>query len=200
MKKDVVVRNRSINAVKGCLILTVVIGHVLLGTLDGNILRYVIYSFHMPAFFFISGYLFKKDKLCALSFTSLIRKYWKRMLLPWLLAWLVYTSIQMRHDFSVISLLSNIANPWYHLWFIPELMFDICITWSVFRLAKNAKNSLSCYVLLFVIALFSFNLYHTQYVLPTIVRLRYFLFFLTGVVFGNELKRVKLAGGVCHFA
>lgn len=188
-------RNRSIDSVKGCLILTVVIGHILLGTLDGNILRYVIYSFHMPAFFFISGYLLKKDKLCTLQFSQLFRKYWKRMLLPWLLAWLVYTSIQLYHDFSVMSLLSNIASPWYHLWFIPELMFDICITWGAFRLTKAAKNSLSCYVFLFVIALFCFNLYHTKYVLPTIFRLRYFLFFISGVVFGNELKVIKLNGG-----
>lgn len=44
-------RNRSVDAVKGILIFLVVIGHVLLGTLDENIIRYTIYSFHMPAFF-----------------------------------------------------------------------------------------------------------------------------------------------------
>ena len=197
MKSDS--RNRSIDAVKGSLILTVVIGHILLGTLDGNILRYVIYSFHMPAFFFISGYLFKKDSICSLPFTLLIRKYWKRMLFPWLLAWIAYTSINLYHNFNVVSLLGYIVTPWYHLWFIPELMLDICITWLVFRLANNTQKSLTCYVSLFIIGLFFFNLYHTHYELPAIVRLRYFLFFLTGVVFGNELKSVKLYGGGMSF-
>ena len=44
-------RNRSIDAIKGILIFLVVIGHVLPGSLDENVIRYVIYSFHMPAFF-----------------------------------------------------------------------------------------------------------------------------------------------------
>ena len=39
-------RNRSIDTLKGLLIFTVVLGHVLLGTLDENPLRYLIYSFH----------------------------------------------------------------------------------------------------------------------------------------------------------
>ena len=40
-------RNYSIDTVKGFLILCVIIGHVLLGSLEQNVFRYVIYSFHM---------------------------------------------------------------------------------------------------------------------------------------------------------
>ena len=38
-------RNYSIDTIKGFLILCVVIGHVLLGTLDENIVRWVIFMF-----------------------------------------------------------------------------------------------------------------------------------------------------------
>lgn len=56
-------RNRSIDAVKGVLILLVIIGHVLVGPIDEHVVRYVIYSFHMPAFFFVSGYLLSLERL-----------------------------------------------------------------------------------------------------------------------------------------
>ena len=36
-------RNSSIDYIKGCLIFTVIIGHILLGSLDANLIRYVIY-------------------------------------------------------------------------------------------------------------------------------------------------------------
>lgn len=55
-------RNRSVDAIKGVLIFTVVLGHMLLGTLDNNPVRFLIYSFHMPAFFFISGYCVRQEQ------------------------------------------------------------------------------------------------------------------------------------------
>ena len=85
-------RNRSVDAVKGILIFLVVIGHVLLGTLDENIIRYTIYSFHMPAFFFVSGYLLDMERLAGQGYWSVLSKYWKRMLAEWSVAWLVYTA------------------------------------------------------------------------------------------------------------
>lgn len=53
--------NTSVDVAKGGLILLVVIGHFLLGTLDDNFVRYYIYSFHMPMFIFISGFLIKRE-------------------------------------------------------------------------------------------------------------------------------------------
>ena len=48
----------EINILKGILIITVVIGHSNPQLKISNI----IYWFHMPAFFMISGYLFNKEK------------------------------------------------------------------------------------------------------------------------------------------
>lgn len=72
--------NNSIDVVKGGLISLVVIGHFLLGTLEGNFVRYYIYSFHMPMFIFISGFLIKREKIRSRSYKAFITHYAKRML------------------------------------------------------------------------------------------------------------------------
>lgn len=56
-------RQDRIDVLKGILILLVVIGHILPGTLQENFARYFIYSFHMPVFFAVSGYLVSIDRL-----------------------------------------------------------------------------------------------------------------------------------------
>jgi len=54
-------RNIHLDALKGLAIILVVTGHIIAfshpGTVDKSLLFNVIYSFHMPLFFFISGYL-----------------------------------------------------------------------------------------------------------------------------------------------
>lgn len=65
-----ITRNHSIDAVKGLLIFLVVVFHLILGTVDDNILRFVIVSFVMPAFFFVSGYLLNVEKLKAQPYGS----------------------------------------------------------------------------------------------------------------------------------
>lgn len=59
---------------KGLTILFVILGH----TLPPSILRTLIYSFHMPLFFFLSGYFFRP-----ISFPSLIRKKSRQLLHPY---------------------------------------------------------------------------------------------------------------------
>lgn len=61
-------RDASIDALRGFAILLVVFGHSLQFTnpdFDNNILFRIIYSFHMPLFMFISGYVtfFGQDKI-----------------------------------------------------------------------------------------------------------------------------------------
>ena len=65
-----ITRNHSIDAVKGLLIFLVVVYHLVLGTVDDNILRFVLASFIMPGFFFVSGYLLNVEKLKAQPYGS----------------------------------------------------------------------------------------------------------------------------------
>ena len=172
-------RNKSIDAMKGLLILLVVIGHVLLGSLDDNPLRYLIYSFHMQAFFFISGFLFNVEKIKYYSFTNLCSKYWKRMLKMWLIAWLVYTIYAIRDDFSIISILRQIYNPYYHLWFIPALFLTIVISHFVLRNVKSMAVSLC---ILLTLGIFTYNLSRSEFKLSSFISLNTSLFFFLGLI------------------
>lgn len=58
-------------------IFLVILGH---GGLVNENIRQVIYSFHMPLFFIISGILYKP-----LSFAVTIKKYYRRLIIPYLI-------------------------------------------------------------------------------------------------------------------
>lgn len=53
----------GIDALKGILILLVIAGHFLEGRISENPLRYIIYSFHMPLFLVLSGFLLNRERL-----------------------------------------------------------------------------------------------------------------------------------------
>lgn len=72
-------RYEYIDIAKGIGILLVVWAHILL---VGWTHRF-IYAFHMPLFFFISGYLFKRDKYN--SFKDFFKKRFKRLIIPYLI-------------------------------------------------------------------------------------------------------------------
>lgn len=99
--------NHSIDKIKGIGIIAVVLGHLLLGSVSDNFLRYVIYSFHMPLFFFISGWLLNTDKLSKITLSEFISKYGKRMLLWWLVAWIIYDGYHIvinRQEFCLLTI------------------------------------------------------------------------------------------------
>lgn len=168
-------RNRSIDTLKGLLILTVVLGHVLLGALDDNPVRYLIYSFHMPVFFFVSGYLLNVEKTKQTPIRDILTKYWRRMLKPWCVAWVVYSLYAMHDNFSLSSLLHNMYSPYYHLWFVPSLFLCILIFTAI---QKKANDSSIAYMGTFCLSLFLFNLHDSPYAITTSFLSCHFLFFL----------------------
>lgn len=173
-------RNRSVDAVKGILIFLVVIGHVLLGTLDENIIRYTIYSFHMPAFFFVSGYLLDMERLAGQGYWSVLSKYWKRMLAEWSVAWLVYTAYVLRHgNFDWMDVVQNLYAPFYHLWFVPALFVLITLLWLVFRLIRC--NTVR-FILLFALGLLTYNISNTSFNISSVFNCILMLFIVMGIV------------------
>jgi acyltransferase len=66
-------------------IVLVVVGHTAgLPALAVNL----IYSFHMPLFFFISGYLLK-DRHLQMNLVGYLRRLWRKLLLPYLCFWII---------------------------------------------------------------------------------------------------------------
>ena len=136
-------RNKNFDSLKGALILLVVIGHVLLGALGSNTLRDIIYFFHMPLFLAVTGY-FISNKTLAFTYVELSHKYWIRVVIPYIVALLVYSiSIALmskitgdwyllidRNELPMIA--AYLLYPYYHLWFIPAMLLYIVFIKSVY--------------------------------------------------------------------
>ena len=190
-------RLRNIDLLKGLLIFLVVVGHITLGDPSENLFRYTIYSFHMPLFIGISGFLFNVDKIRALSFSEVINKYLFRMLIPWAIAMTVYNFIPHFEDrYSLPSILFFI--PFYHLWFVAAYLAWILGVWSLLRLNLSLKTvvvigallSISTMLLLEYPQWYStpVHLSHTIEFLLRTFKPFFFIFFVLGMV----LKRIDL--------
>lgn len=181
-------RNNSIDIAKGSLILCVILGHLLLGTIEGNPIRYVIYSFHMPVFMFISGYMINIDKISRMSFHDILTKYWNRMLKIWLIAYFIFSIYDVLHEPTIKHLCTLIYSPWYHLWYVPTLFCFILICRFLSTIAKREI------VLFYPILLMTSMIYITlsqicPISLPRWCDCNYLPYFTIGLLCGNQSPR-----------
>ena len=110
---------------KGFLIILVILGHCIeYGTesFDENTLFKIIYSFHMPLFFMISGYLSYKEPL---NWISSVKRRGYQLLVPYVL-WGV--GICLWHKYPLLDM---IVDPGKILWFI-WCLFYICLITTIF--------------------------------------------------------------------
>lgn len=130
--------------VKGLLLLFVFIGHIIPGKIEENLIRYIIYAFHIPIFIGISGFLLNISKFQNLNYKEILIKYWNRIVFPWIIAVLVYHLIYHYKtlDLSLKSLkflLYDFISPYYHLWYIPGILSYILISYILFKAFKCNK-------------------------------------------------------------
>lgn len=129
-------RLNYVDITKGIAIFLVVLGH----TYRGNIVQNWLYSFHMPLFFFISGWLYK-EKNFEQGFFAFALKKSRRLLVPYfvfLVLNFLYWILVERHFRSFDQ------GP---LWFLPILLIVECIVAILVKyLGKNNGQ--------FVVALF----------------------------------------------
>jgi len=145
----------------------VVLGHLPMSGYGTNSLLIWLYSFHMPLFFIISGFLDKDKEFC-------IKKYFYRLLVPFLIMYIIgyfllYLPITISHnDFSVQALFIRpllgivLGDTKYSaltlgpLWFILAMfivkMIDSFQRWRWIM-------SISCIIVAFVVNYYNFNLY-----------------------------------------
>mgnify|MGYP002624910368 CR=1 FL=1 len=110
----------------------VILGHLIPGEIRQTFPRYAIYGFHMPLFFGICGYFIPRKSLTQMTFFALVRKYWKRILLPWILAIQVFFVLENFDRFTSLTLSDYWKAyylPYVHLWFIPGFFTFILLTW-----------------------------------------------------------------------
>ena len=125
-----------IDSCRGFVILLVIIGHVVQCLyrpkgFDSNVLFRVIYAFHMPFFFFLSGYV-SRSEIC--SFAELIRVIKKRtlqLMLPFCL-WGVYLNLLDYEEPIYVFFLK----PDHGLWFCFHLYIAIVYCYIVVYFSK----------------------------------------------------------------
>lgn len=127
-------RDLSFDALKGILILFVVIGHSIadcfykIGDVSHNVVFNAIYLFHMPLFIFVSGYF--ANSMTKYTFPIVFRRKAKRLILPWviwssfsLLIWFSSSSFYSL-DFHTKDAFVEIGKNLYrtyaqYIWFLP---------------------------------------------------------------------------------
>ena len=99
-----------------------------------------IYSFHMPLFFFLSGYLFNPYKYSINQF--IVRKI-KTFIIPYFfflfLNWIICEFLEYKQypPFSLTKVLCNGSNS--ALWFIYVLLFTETLFFIIFKLKKTFR-------------------------------------------------------------
>ena len=114
-------RIKSIDFCKGIAILLVVLGHATEHTnasLSYDWLYEYIYSFHMPLFMFISGFVFYKNKYNWID----IKKRAYQLLVPFFV-YQIIVSLIFSGNFSYATWFYNIKSPGQFLWYLLVLFY-----------------------------------------------------------------------------
>jgi fucose 4-O-acetylase-like acetyltransferase len=142
-----------IDAVKGCGITLVVLGHVA----NDSLVHSLIYVFHMPLFFFISGFLHKPQS----NFIGYAKKKAIHLLVPYV-CFAVLTSlleaIRLRHNFTPAEIRhgllivtwggSKMSGLYGVLWFLTCLFLtQQLMNWLMVKVGPIALTTLTCLAL-----------------------------------------------------
>lgn len=155
-------RIEYIDIAKGILIVLVVLGHI---TTLPHILVYgmkaVITSFHMPAFFIISGMLTRVDKLQKTSVKQFLLSKSRRLLIPYVFFEVTGGLWQMllmgTENVNIRGILCGIFTIHCHVgadWFLPTLFFaEICIYFLAKLRSKQCYPMISgaCFLIAFLL-------------------------------------------------
>ncbi|WP_057832363.1 acyltransferase family protein [Colwellia sp. TT2012] len=114
-------KHQWIDIVKGIGILTIVIGHIT----DG-ILREILFLFHVPLFFFLSGYLFKQPQ----ELKSFINKKTNALLIPYASFLMVFSSLLLLKEWLKTHEI-NIALITDALWGGQALTGELSVFWFI---------------------------------------------------------------------
>ncbi len=139
-------RIEYIDIAKGIGILLVVLAHADISLVSPYLHR-IIYSFHMPLFFFLSGYFFNPTT----PFWTLLKKRFNSVLKPYLFTiLLIYTGYisftNMRFPTAFGRIIKSMYATghyidWVQLWFLPSLFITSLFAYLFYRLVLIRINN-----------------------------------------------------------
>lgn len=180
-----------IDRLRGISIFLVVFGHFIqynVHNFEHNILFSVIYSFHMPLFMFISGYITQKTTNVRIfeNYFGFIKKKAVSLLLPFFSWQLIVAKlffikkIEMNVLEDFLSMIKYTSGLWF-LWFL----FLLIVLYSVFLFLSGQvikKTNFIADTLISIFLLFSLSIlkyFHAVEYIDSLIM--YFIFFFTGV-------------------
>jgi acyltransferase len=134
MGKTTTARNATLDTFRGSLLFLVMVGHLFTAPVTDDPVKWTIYGFHMPLFMALSGYTLNLAALRAMSPGEVAQKYGRRLFLPWLPAFVLFTALSL-HDRNLSGLVHATLFPWHHLWYVPALAAFILAAYAV-RLSR----------------------------------------------------------------
>lgn len=115
-----------------------------------EVINIFIYTFHMPLFFFVSGFLLmNSDRIIMVGYGKWIEEKALRIIVPYCLLTAIFLFPKMRMDtglwidpgYIVKAFLQPRSNVWGHLWFLPVL-FLCFVIFGLWQVLVNKRNRL----------------------------------------------------------
>jgi fucose 4-O-acetylase-like acetyltransferase len=132
-----------IDQIRGIAILLVIMGHLIENLYGHNSVFAFIYSFHMPLFFIISGYIgFKTVHVDSFkSYNLFLKKKFTTILLPFLFWTLIVRRYFFIQEWTILSMndFINAVLSWNGLWFLKSL-FEILVIYGLFHWISTKFN------------------------------------------------------------
>ena len=153
-------RIKWIDNAKGCAIILVLLGHFL-GCVE---LTSLIYVFHMPLFFFLSGLVFRIDKYT--SFKEFFIKKIKTLMIPCILfnflywLWLVVKVFLLHKECNIVTSFLGIfiqcrrSNFDGEAWFISCIFCAEIILYVILKKVSDRKKQLLMFCITLIVGLF----------------------------------------------
>ena len=128
---------------RALLLALVIFGHTIPATVSDDLTKWIMYSFHMPLFLALSGSLLSISRISSRGLGATIQHYARRMGWQWLLATVIFMAVRDRWPINASQVLSRvITDPYFHLWFVPALVFMVLLTWTLGRLQRGIGSVL----------------------------------------------------------
>ena len=165
-------RMEYIDMMKGFAMILVILGHI---WYIPQPLKICIYFFHIPLFFFLSGFTFSIKKYT--SFKPFFMKKFKTIMLPYFLlntGVFMFKSIMLHPEnilkidilyFIKALLLADRLHIYYQLWFLTSLFLAELVSYFVVKFSNNFKKWILSFFLLLILGYLGQKAYVNDYYL-----------------------------------
>lgn len=185
-----------IDIAKGICIILVVIGHFCPDYSPSwwIALNKVIYTFHMPVFMFASGYIFMYTRKPGYSYSQMLKKKVKRLLLPYLSTSAIIITIKLLTESSL-----NVENPvtlysYLKIFYLPEagyFLWFIWALWWMFVLVGICGKTVQLWTLTIVLTILHYMPFDITDLFALNATKYYAVYFMTGVMVCVYRQRLK---------